>query len=95
MTDNLNPNTTGKSKKKNMHLDYNTLVSQDDDIKGPEAINILYEARDNLREFANKIGVEKYTPIRHDVLQFCEKVRSGKCQSLNYEKIEKMVKNRI
>ena len=55
----------------------------------------LFSSRDRLRDFADKIGHTKFSGIRKDVLNHCSKTKFAHGNTLTFENVEKMVKNRI
>ena len=62
---------------------------------GSTEMDELFSSRDRLREFADKIGHVKFTPIRKDVVIHCSKTKFTTGNNLTFETVEKMVKNRI
>lgn len=55
----------------------------------------LFSARDRLIDFSDKINHLKYTPIRKDIILHCSKIKLAGIAQLDFDTIEKMVKNRI
>ena len=58
-------------------------------------VDQLYGARNRLRQFVDEIRAWRFSAIRRDVIEHCNKVKMIPNQHLTYEKVEKMVKNRI
>ena len=58
-------------------------------------MDCLFAARDKLRQFVEEIEDIKYTSIRRDALEHCDKIKIGSVGQLGFDTVERMVKNRI